>query len=129
MKPTLTQSGSTRPTKLAPAGRHALADFHGVCPELLQDEQRLMSLFTEALERHGFHQLGQQSHKFPGPGGVTGFVLLSESHAAFHSYPEVGFIAVDVFSCGMADPAPVIQALCEVFQPDDLQLHVHRRGH
>ena len=87
-----------------------------------------MQLLSDALKENGFHQLAQQSHKFPGPGGVTGFVLLSESHAAFHSYPEYAYIAVDVFSCGMADPEPVIERFSQDLGAESIQLHVADRG-
>ena len=109
-------------------GRHVFADLHGVDEALLQDEAQLMTKLVDALDEHGFHQLAQHSHKFPGPGGVTGFILLSESHAAFHSYPEYGYIAVDVFSCGMADPEPVIEHLQQSLGAQSVQAKVVTRG-
>ena len=119
-----------RPTAegAAPAGRHLLADFYGVTAELLRDEHRLMCALIDALKTNGFHVLNQQAHKFPGAGGVTGLVLLSESHAAFHTYPEFQYVAVDVFSCGMADPHPVIAALEEAWQPNRVQRCLNHRG-
>lgn len=112
----------------APNGRHALADLYGVDESLLQDAERLLQLLSDALDDNGFHQLSQHSHTFPDPGGVTGFVLLSESHAAFHSYPEYGYIAVDVFSCGMASPEPVVQQLQRALEADTARITVADRG-
>jgi S-adenosylmethionine decarboxylase len=38
-------------------------------------------------------------HRFPGPGGITGFLLLTESHVAVHTFPERGFAAFDLYCC------------------------------
>jgi S-adenosylmethionine decarboxylase len=90
-------------------GRHILIDFIGVDPALLRDEERLTSAFAEALIAAGAHILQSVSHQFPGDGaGVTGLFLLSESHASYHSYPEFGYLAIDVFTCGHVDPLQVV---------------------
>lgn len=90
-------------------GEHVLADFHGVAPTLLQDSDLLMALLDRCLKRSSFRVLARRCHKFrTGGEGVTGFFLLSESHAAFHSYPERRYIAVDVFSCGSGSAREVI---------------------
>ena len=112
----------------APVGRHLLADLYGVSAELLRSEIRLMSGLVDALQANGFHILNQHAHTFPGAGGVTGLVLLSESHAAFHTYPEFHYVAVDVFSCGMADPHPVIAALEKAWRPDRVERCLNHRG-
>lgn len=93
-------------------GTHVIGDLSGIEPRLLMDEQFLMTMLKEALERESFTILGQQSVKFPGEeSGVTGFYVLSESHAAFHSYPEYGYIAIDVFSCGDSRPDRVVASV------------------
>jgi S-adenosylmethionine decarboxylase len=121
-------SSATSETPRPPIGRHGLADLFGVDAGLLQDEAALMQLLESSLREHGFHVLDRTSHKFPGPGGVTGMALLSESHAAFHSYPEHHYLALDVFSCGMADPRPVIEAISAVLRPRRVQIHIQSRG-
>ncbi len=98
-------------------GTHVIGDLSGIEPRLLMDEQLLMRVLRDGLESEAFTVLGQQSVKFPGDeSGVTGFYVLSESHAAFHSYPEYGYLAIDVFSCGASRPdrvvAYVAKALC-----------------
>jgi len=90
-------------------GTHVIADLSGIDPELLVDENHLMTVLKDALDLESFTVLGQQSVKFPGEdSGVTGFYVLSESHAAFHSYPEYGYLAIDVFSCGESRPDRVV---------------------
>jgi hypothetical protein len=74
-------------------GTHVVGDLSGIDSQLLMDESLLMGMLKEALEAQSFTILGEQSYKFPGEAsGVTGFYILSESHAAFHSYPEYGYI-------------------------------------
>ena len=90
-------------------GIHAIADLYAVEPILLRDHELLGSLVRDALNTNGFTIITEAIHHFGAPGfGVTGFFLLSESHAAFHSYPEFGYLALDVFSCGVANPEEVI---------------------
>lgn len=93
-------------------GVHAIADICHVEPSLLRDHALLGLLIRDALNASGFTILTEAIHRFGAPGfGVTGFFLLSESHAAFHSYPEFGYLALDIFSCGAADPQAAIASV------------------
>jgi len=113
----------------SPAGRHLLADLHGVDSPLLTDEAGLTDLLRRALDRAGFHVLGVRGHTFcGGGGGVTVMMLLSESHATVHTYPENDYAAVDVFSCGSARPEDALEALREELRPERVESTVHRRG-
>ena len=110
-------------------GIHVLADFHGCPPVQLQDETRLMTLFHDALVRAGFHILDRVSHKFPGEGsGVTGMFLVSQSHVAFHTYPERRFLALDLFTCGDADPDQVVDEVGEILQAEQVTQWRRDRG-
>jgi S-adenosylmethionine decarboxylase len=87
-----------------------------------------MHLLVDALRGAGFTIIDSLSHKFPGTdAGVTGMVLLSESHAAIHTYPEFNFIALDVFSCGPPDPVDVLENLTSSLQPERIEKSVHAR--
>lgn len=101
-------------------GTHVVGDLSGIDPRLLMDESHLMAILKEALEAQAFTILGAQSYKFPGDGsGVTGFYILSESHAAFHSYPEYGYIALDIFSCGASRPDHVVAHVARALGADE----------
>ena len=101
-------------------GTHVIGDLSGITPHLLSDEAFLMKILKEGLESERFTILGQQSLKFPGEeSGVTGFYILSESHAAFHSYPEYGYIALDVFSCGDSRPDRVVAHVARALGADN----------
>jgi S-adenosylmethionine decarboxylase len=80
-------------------GRHVIAELLGGNPNLLNDERYLRAALKEAAERAGGTVLDVTSHKFT-PQGVTALALLSESHISIHTWPEHGYSAVDVFTCG-----------------------------
>jgi len=110
-------------------GSHHLLDLHGVDPATLRDEARLMELFAAALAAGGFHVVGNLSHRFPDGGqGVTGVFLLSESHLAFHTYPEHAYLALDLFSCGATRPEVTLRHLREALRPAEVDATRQPRG-
>jgi len=111
-------------------GKHLLVDFFGVGMEKLQDRRSLMKVLRSALKEAGFRIITEAgSHKFhEGGKGVTGFILLAESHAAFHSYPEYGYIALDIYACGKHDPRSVAEKMEKYLGPQKVSRVFHRRG-
>ncbi|MBW4635413.1 MAG: adenosylmethionine decarboxylase [Iphinoe sp. HA4291-MV1] len=110
-------------------GKHILADLYGVNPKLLEDEHGLMTLLESSLKKHQFNIVGSLSHKFSGGGnGVTGIFLLSESHASFHTYPEISFVALDLFSCGSTCPETVLNELIAKLKPSRVWKSTNTRG-
>ncbi len=110
-------------------GTHILADLYGVETSLLRDEEELMCVFRSALVQKGFTVLDQVSHRFADGGqGVTGMFLLSVSHATFHTFPEHAYMAVDIFSCGTADPQAVLQVLTDRLSPKRMETQRVDRG-
>lgn len=83
----------------APLGRHLLLELCGCPSERLDDPSGLQDAMLEAARAAGATVLSQHFHRFS-PQGVTGVLLLAESHLALHSWPELGYAAVDFFTCG-----------------------------
>lgn len=84
-------------------GVHLTADLQG-CPACLPamlDPQVLRELCMQAVREAGLLAVGELFHRFPGPGGVTGTLLLAESHLAVHTWPEHGAVTLDVFVCNL----------------------------
>ncbi len=81
-------------------GRHILLDLTGCAcePALLERRERLEQLCVAACRDAGMTVVGQAFHQFL-PTGVTGVVLLAESHLAVHTWPEQRFVAADVYVC------------------------------
>ncbi|HEX4882816.1 MAG TPA: adenosylmethionine decarboxylase [Casimicrobiaceae bacterium] len=81
-------------------GIHLLGEWYG-CPadkpEMLRAEP-LRKACIEAVERAGLTIVGERFHQFQ-PQGVTGAVILAESHLAIHTWPEMGSVTIDVYVC------------------------------
>ena len=81
-------------------GREWLVEAHGCDPAALADVDALRALFAALVADLGLHPVGEPLwHKFPGPGGVTGLVLLAESHLTVHTFPEHGSLCLNLFCC------------------------------
>jgi S-adenosylmethionine decarboxylase len=104
-------------TVVCNTGTHLLADFHGVAKELLRDARTLERLLRDAAQQAGAHVLSSHFHSFGEEEGVTGVVLLSESHISIHTWPESAFAAIDVFMCGSAKPQRAIAELTRALVP------------
>ncbi len=98
-------------------GTHALLDFYDVPAGLLADARHLGRCLTDAARAAGMTPLSEPVlHHFPG-GGLTGFLPLAESHIAFHTYPEWGYLAADVFTCGASGPDASVAVLRAGLRP------------
>ena len=109
-------------------GRHLLADFHGVDPALLRDPERLRQHLLAAAAALGVTVLGAHLHHFGAGAGVTGVLLLAESHMSIHTWPEFGFAAVDVFTCGSTAPQVAIDCLARCWAPSRVESAQAPRG-
>jgi S-adenosylmethionine decarboxylase len=95
------------PERFAPRGAHWLIDCHGVDAALLADAVRLEALLRDAAFEAGARILSSHFHRFgaDAASGVTGVVVLAESHITIHTWPERRFAAIDLFLCGATQPA------------------------
>lgn len=80
-------------------GRHLILDLYDCDQELLDDYNELERLLQVALNMAGAKILRVFGEKFQ-PQGVTLLALLAESHASIHSWPELGYAAIDLYTCG-----------------------------
>jgi S-adenosylmethionine decarboxylase len=89
-------------------------DLRDVSFDKLNDAEYLRGAMVEAATRCGATIVGENFIKFQ-PQGVTGVLVLSESHLSIHTYPEEGFAAIDCYTCGTTvDPEVATDYLCEV---------------
>ena len=80
-------------------GRHILVEFNGCSPEVLDDVAVIEDSMVEAARKAGATVIQSTFHHFS-PFGVSGVVVIQESHLAIHTWPEYGYAAVDLFTCG-----------------------------
>lgn len=88
----------TNPTAI-PTGRHILLELSDCPRELLDSPDRLERLLESCAVRGGATVISSNFHHFS-PQGVSGVVVIAESHITIHTWPEHGYAAVDVFTCG-----------------------------
>ena len=111
-----------------PNGAHLLADFYGVKAGLLTDIDSIDQLLREGAQAAGARILHSHFHAF-GPGmGVTGVLLLAESHISIHTWPEHGFAAADIFMCGEAQPQRALAVINTALQPATRKVKTIERG-
>jgi S-adenosylmethionine decarboxylase len=107
-------------------GIHLIADFW--FGKKIEDSKKLEKILIEAAKRTGNTPLEFSYHKF-NPQGLTGVLLLAESHIAFHSWPEFNYLGIDIFSCGQkAKPERALKYLKRVLKPKKVEISIIKRG-
>ncbi len=91
-------------------GKHLVVELYGCDRTLLDDPIRLEKILVDAINRSGATIIQPTFHQFS-PYGVTGVVVIAESHVAVHTWPEFGYCALDIFTCGtQVDPDLIFEA-------------------
>lgn len=108
------------------AGLHLLLDLWDA--PRLDDSAHLSQCLRDAAQAAGATLLHEHFHVFTPQGGVTGVLLLAESHISIHTWPEHGFAAVDVFMCAGCDPHAALPVLVQGLQAQRWALREERRG-
>jgi spermidine synthase len=108
-------------------GRHILVEFNGCSPEALNDVEVIESAMVDAARKAGATVIQSTFHHFS-PFGVSGVVVIQESHLAIHTWPEYGYAAVDLFTCGeTVDPWISFDHLKQAFSArGDSSIEMHR---
>ena len=121
-------------------GLHLIADLHDCrcAPGFLLDATQLQSFCRTACTHHGLTVVGQLFHTFHDAAGqaagVTGAIVLAESHLAIHTWPEINSVTLDVYVCNFSgDNSQRAHALfaeiCTSFAPTRLDKKEVARGH
>jgi S-adenosylmethionine decarboxylase len=125
-------------------GLHLTADLHGcrADPALMCRPDALRMLCLAAVDEVGLQPVGELFHRFPSPpmatgagspGGITGVVLLAESHLAVHTWPEQLAVTLDVYVCNLgtdnsARAMALMDRLVGAFDAAEVQRQQLRRG-
>ncbi|MEE9273679.1 MAG: adenosylmethionine decarboxylase [bacterium] len=108
-------------------GRHILAEFYDCDPEMINDPGAVERVMREAAEISGATIVQSIFHMFS-PHGVSGVVVVAESHLAVHTWPEYGYAAVDYFSCGPVDSAAAVLHLRGALGAETFEMQEIARG-
>jgi S-adenosylmethionine decarboxylase len=107
------------------AGTHLLVDVSEA--RNLADPEVIEKSLGRAARDAGATVLHGHFHSF-GPGqGVSGILVLAESHISIHTWPDRGFAAIDIFMCGKCDPMDTLAEIKKTFS-DKLKISGHKRG-
>ena len=115
-------------TVFEPSGQHVLADLYKINPDHLNDPATVEQLLLKSAQAAGATILSSHFHTFGSDQGVTGVVLLAESHISIHTWPEFGFAAVDIFMCGDSDPQRALDVLQVAFAAPTSTVKTIARG-
>ncbi len=109
-------------------GRHLLVELHDCDREALNDLDLIREVMLKAAVDCGAVVMGESFHRFS-PQGVSGVVVIAESHISIHTWPEYGYAAADVFTCGTSvNPEIAAEVLIERLGSKNHSLTEIRRG-
>lgn len=109
-------------------GKHLTVDMYGCSFESLDNVAFVKDAMLTAVKEANMTLLDFTYHKFE-PQGLTALALLAESHMSIHTYPEMGYAAVDVFTCGdHSRPDKAVQTLQRFLQPEKTKTTNIKRG-
>jgi len=108
------------------SGIHLIAEFWN--GEIVEDVSRMKKILVAAVKKANNTPLEIIIHKFQ-PQGMTGIVLLAESHIAIHTWPEFNYIALDIYTCGdKGNPMKSLEYLKKEFKPKKVKIKKIKRG-
>lgn len=109
------------------SGRHLLASYFDCDRTVVSNAARCLGALREAARACRVTIVSENCHHFPN-GAVTAILLLAESHASIHTYPEHNSCFVDFFSCGDSDIAQFDRILQSTLKPQQAEVKIFERG-
>lgn len=110
-------------------GTEWLIEASGCDAATLRDVALLDGLFADVIRELDLHPLHDPTwHVFPGPGGVTGVVMLTESHLTCHTYPEHGVATLNLYCCRRREEWPWRERLERLLRATNVRVRVVERG-
>lgn len=109
-------------------GNHVLADFYDCHPSYMNDRDLIEKVMVEAAIHCGATVVESAFHQF-NPIGISGVVVIAESHLTIHTWPEYNFASIDVYTCGeQLEPMDAIKYLEDKFGAKQSEISRHKRG-
>ncbi len=109
-------------------GRHLLVEYADCEKSILDDMRTLEKVLTEAVKRSGATIVRSVFHRYA-PQGISGVIVIAESHLSIHTWPEYGYASVDLFTCGeLIDPYKAHEYLKKALSSGRAQVREMKRG-
>lgn len=116
------------PSEIPSLGSHLLIELYGCSESSLRHEEKVGGAMHQAAQESQATVVAESFHEFK-PYGVSGAVIIQESHYTIHTWPEHRYAAVDLFYCGgTVQVHRAVDVLQQQFQPERIRFLVVRRG-
>jgi|Deesub1362A_J573_1020465.scaffolds.fasta_scaffold00033_84 S-adenosylmethionine decarboxylase len=110
-------------------GMHIIAELYGVPKELITYEDTVREIMEEVMREAQLTKVGSVYKQF-NPHGVAGVALIAESHISIHTWPEYGFVNLDIFTCGdVSKTKKAFDLFIDKFKPKSYKHHIFNRGY
>lgn len=109
-------------------GKHLIIELDGVEFNKLNSVNEIKTCLENSAKEAKATILYSYMHEFQ-PQGVTGVIVLAESHISIHTFPELGYAAIDVFMCYNMEPEKCLKLILDYFNPTNYQLNKLTRGY
>jgi len=117
-----------RVTNFLKLGEHFICELVDCNQTILLDNPRVRTLFVQAARQTGLSIVGEGQFEFS-PHGFTLYLLLQESHASIHVWPEYNYCAVDLFTCDLTAPATsFFDLLKQLYEAGEMHVQMIERG-
>ena len=112
---------------------HVMLDLYGCSPSLLENETFLRDVLDRYPTRIGMQKVGPVELRYiktnnPLDDGFSGFVIIATSHVSLHAWAPYGMVNIDIFSCEYFEVAEVVAFASNMFQTNDVEVHVVQRA-
>ncbi|HDM78855.1 MAG TPA: S-adenosylmethionine decarboxylase proenzyme [Deltaproteobacteria bacterium] len=109
-------------------GKHLILELYDCDPEVINDLAAVEKILTEAVNISQATIIRPYFHKF-NPHGISGVIVIAESHFTIHTWPEYGYCAIDIFTCGeQIDPAKPLDFIKEKLKAKQTSVMEIKRG-
>ncbi len=109
-------------------GHHYVVEASGCDPEIIGNIERVQQILVKGAEAANAKVWAISFHRFP-PNGVSGVVVISESHISVHTWPEVGYAALDIYTCGAdTEPENAVYYIVKEFKAKNVHISELTRG-
>ncbi len=109
-------------------GRQILVEYYECNAEVINDVDQIEEILLGATKASKASIISHNFHKFS-PHGVSGTIVIAESHVAIHTWPEYSYAAVDIFTCGETiDPWVIQEYIKEAFESKNISSMEMKRG-
>ncbi len=111
-----------------PLGIHYIIELYGCKPAILDDLQKIEDTLNYSADLAGATIISSKFHKFS-PQGVSGVIVIAESHLSIHTWPELGYAALDLYTCNInMDIDKALDYIHVVFKPEEMIVKYLERG-